>query len=150
MIHPLSSVGQPPHTPERAYTIRAEGIPVTIKGRTCGYLMPDGTYYKRIEGSRHIIRKLHGIGFSNDVIALAEQMGASRIRVVDADTGIEYLSTFAKLRAEGIAWNDRIFGAQLVLRCNQFAQRLPSGALIQPKNTTQPESTQLNMFEVAA
>lgn len=124
----------------------SDGIPIIINDRTCGYKMPDGTYYKRINGSKHIIRKLHGIGFSVDAIAQAESMGATRIRVVDADTSIEYLSTIPTLRTQGIAFNDRVFGAQLVLKCNQFAQRLPNGTLIQPKNT-QPKSEQLNMFD---
>ena len=107
--------------------------------------MPGGVYYKRINGSRHIIRKLHAIGFGLDVLAIVEQMGVERIRVVDADTGIEYLTTIQALRADGIEFNDRFFGKQLALRCNKFAQRLPSGALIQPK-TPQAEPEQLSMF----
>lgn len=148
MILPQSTgVGLPLRTQNQRSN---DGIPVILNDRTCGFVMPDGTYYKRIQGSRHIIRRLNGIGFNIDVIAQAEKLGASRIRVVDADSGIEYLSTMPTLRAQGIEWNDRTYGAQIVLKCNQFAQRLPSGTLIQPKNTTQPESKQLDMFEVAA
>lgn len=122
-----------------------EGIPVVINERTCGFVMPGGVYYKRINGSVHIIRKYHAIGFGLDVLAIIEKMGVERIRVVDADTGISYLTTIQTLRSEGIEFNDRHFGKQLALRCNKFAQRLPSGNLIQPK-IARAEPEQLAMF----
>lgn len=122
-----------------------DGIPIVVNDRTCGFVMPGGTYYKRIKGSVHIIRKFHAIGFGLDVLAIIEQMSVDRIRVVDADTGIEYLATLATLRSEGIEFNDRLFGKQLALRCDKFAQRLPSGALVQPK-TARAEPEQLAMF----
>ena len=60
------------------------GNPITIRGRISGFYMErTREYYRRVDGSRHFLRKPPAI--TNDVAALdmAQQMGADRVRIVE-------------------------------------------------------------------
>lgn len=105
---PVNTERAPSHT-------EIYGNPITIRGRISGFYMErTREYYRRVEGSRHFLRKPPSI--TNDVAALAEaeRMGADRVRIVDSETGNEYACIIAVIRDYGTII-DRGFGRQIAL-----------------------------------
>jgi hypothetical protein len=108
------------------------GNPITVQGRISGFYMErNREYYRRVEGSRHFLRKPPSI--TNDVAALAEaeRLGADRVRIVDAETGIEYTCIIAVIREHG-TYIDRGYGQQIALPFAYWIQTAPDGTTTPP------------------
>lgn len=116
-----------------------DGIPITVKNKTSGFFMPRTlTYYRRVEGSRHFLRKPPAI--TNDAAALAEaeRLGAERVRIVDSETGIEYTCITPIIHDFGFTIN-RGWGEQIALPFAYWIKCAPGGMITQP---TLPKQTQ--------
>lgn len=112
---------------------RDGGIPVfTKKNRVGGFIMPDHTLFKRITGSIHMVKKFDGIGFNNEVLEAAEHEGIERVRIKDAESGVEYVSTVSIIRVHGEPFFHRDYGVQTVLPRKFWQKRHPDGIVINP------------------
>ena len=69
---------------------------------------------KQIDGSKHILRKPHGIAFDRDILHGAEAAGAVRVWIRDRETGDVYRAELAAFWRYGVKLN-RGFGDQVVL-----------------------------------
>jgi hypothetical protein len=99
-----------------------DGIPIKIGERVSGFFMPKTkTYYRRIVGSKHLLKK--PLAITNDVEALvrAESMGADRVRIVDSESGIEYSAPIQLIHEYGVRLN-RGYGDQLALPIAYWVQ----------------------------
>ena len=108
------------------------GQPITVGNKVSGFFMErTSTYYRRIEGSRHFLKKPAGI--ANDIAALneAERLGADRVRIVDTETGIEYTCIIAVIRDYGTLI-DRGYGQQLALPFAYWIKTAPDGTVTPP------------------
>lgn len=119
------------------------GNPITVRGRVSGFFMErTSEYYRKVEGSRHFLRKPPSI--ANDVAALAEaeNLGADRVRIVDSETGNEYACIIAVIRDYGTII-DRGFGRQIALPFGYWIKTAPDGTVTPPtlpkQTKTQPE-----------
>jgi len=98
------------------------------KGKIYAVLEADGTLYKTIHGSRHILRKDGpAICFDIELIEWALSKGAIRAKVKDVETGAVYTASFLKLYREGQVVD---MGHGLQLRCplSLFERRKYDGA----------------------
>lgn len=134
------------------------GNPITIRGRISGfYTERTREYYRRVDGSRHFLRKPPAI--TNDIAALdmAQQMGADRVRIVDSETGMEYLCTIAVIREYGFII-DRGHGQQIALPFAYWIQCAPDGTItqptlpkqLQPRPQPEPAAQQPMLFDMPA
>jgi hypothetical protein len=132
------------------------GNPVTVQGRVSGFYMErTHEYYRKVEGSRHFLRKPAAI--TNDVAALAEaeRLGADRVRIVDSETGIEYTCAIAVIRDYGFSV-DRGYGQQIALSFAYWIKTSPDGTVTpptlpkQPQPQTQPVAQQCALFDMPA
>lgn len=122
------------------------GNPITIRGRISGFYMErTHEYYRRVEGSKHFLRKPPAI--TNDLAALAEaeRLGADRVRIVDSETRIEYLCAIAVIREHGFYLN-RGHGEQIALPLGYWIKCAPDGTITQPTLPKQPEPEQPALF----
>lgn len=128
------------------------GYPITVGGKVSGFVRPERReYYRRVEGSRHFLRKPAGI--TNDLAALAEaeRLGADRVRIVDSETGIEYMCAIPIIYDYG-THIDRGFGKQIALPFQYWIRTAPDGTISAPtlpKPKPEPETTQPPLFEFA-
>lgn len=124
------------------------GQPITVGNKVSGFFMErTSTYYRRVEGSRHFLKKPAGI--ANDLAALAEaeRLGADRCRIVDSETGIEYLCALPIIYEFG-SHIDRGFGQQLALPFAYWIRTAPDGTVTPPTlPKRQPEATQPALFD---
>lgn len=133
------------------------GHPISGNGNVSGFYMPERhEYYRRIVGSRHLLRKPPAI--TNDLAALteAERLGADRVRIVDSETGIEYLCASLTIREYGF-YLDRGHGKQIALPLPYWTQCAPDGTITQPtlpkqkpQPQPQPEAEQPMLFDMPA
>ncbi len=99
-----------------------DGVPIKIGERVSGFFMPKTkTYYRKIIGSKHLLKK--PLAITNDVEALlkAESLGADRVRIVDSETGIEYSAPVQLIHEYGVRLN-RGYGDQLYLMLGYWVQ----------------------------
>lgn len=126
------------------------GQPITVGNKVSGFYMErSNTYYRRIEGSRHFLKKPAGI--ANDLAALAEaeRLGADRCRIVDSETGCEYTCIIPIIREYGTLI-DRGFGQQLALPFQYWVKTAPDGTLTNPTlPKQQPAAQQPALFDFA-
>lgn len=108
------------------------GNPITIRGRISGFFMErTKEYYRRVEGSRHFLRKPPAITNDVDALAEAERLGADRVRIVDSETGIEYLCAILVIREYGFPI-DRGYGKQIGLPFAYWVKTAPDGTITPP------------------
>jgi|688.fasta_scaffold58639_3 hypothetical protein len=132
------------------------GNPITVAGRVSGFYMErTREYYRKVDGSRHFLRKPAVI--TNDVAALAEaeRLGADRVRIVDSETGNEYTCAIAVIRDYGFPV-DRGYGRQIALPFGYWIQTAADGTITaptlpqQPQPQTQPVAQQCALFDMPA
>lgn len=115
-----------------AATAHLTGNPITIRNKVSGFFMErDKTYYRKVLGSRHFLRKPPAITNDVDALAEAERLGADRVRIVDAETGIEYTCILAVVRDYGFPI-DRGYGKQIALPFAYWVKVAPDGAITPP------------------
>lgn len=108
------------------------GNPITIRGKVSGFFMErDKTYYRKVQGSKHFLRKPPAITNDLEVLAEAERLGADRCRIIDAETGVEYLCAILVIREYGFPI-DRGFGKQIGLTFAYWAKVAPDGTITPP------------------
>lgn len=132
------------------------GNPITVQGRVSGFYMErTHEYYRKVDGSRHFLRKPPAI--TSDVAALseAERLGADRVRIVDSETGNEYTCIIAVIRDYGFTV-DRGYGRQIALTFPYWIRTAPDGTVTpptlpkQPKPQPEPATQQPALFEMPA
>jgi hypothetical protein len=128
-MHTIPYDGAPVNLRSR---IELHGHPLRIGGKVSGFYMErTHEYYRRVDGSRHFLRKPPAI--TNDLAALAEaeRLGADRVRIIDSETGIEYLCAIAVIREHGFPIS-RGWGDQVALPFGYWIQCAPDGTITQP------------------
>lgn len=151
MIKQNSTAVNPRRTPSHT---ELYGNPITVQGRVSGFYMAERhEYYRRVDGSRHFLRKPPAI--TNDLAALAEaeRLGADRVRIVDSETGAEYACIIAVIRDYGFTVN-RGHGQQVALLLGYWIKTAPDGTITpptlpkQPKPQLEPAAQQPALFDV--
>lgn len=126
------------------------GNPITIRGRISGFYMErTREYYRRVEGSKHFLRKPPSITNDLGALAEAERLGADRVRIVDSETRIEYLCAIAVIREHGFYLN-RGHNKQLALPLAYWIKCAPDGTITQPtlpKRGPEPVADQPTLFD---
>lgn len=108
------------------------GNPIMVRGRISGFYMKrTREYYRRVDGSRHFLRKPPSITNDVDALAQAERLGADRVRIVDSETGFEYLCIVAVIRDYGFPI-DRGYGQQIALPFAYWVKTAPDGTVTAP------------------
>jgi len=93
-------------------------------GRVIGEVSED-TFRKTVRGSKHMLQSPRGWALDVEVLQAAAEAGASRVLIVDGETGTEYrapLSAFYSNQAVAI---DRGFGLQKVLKLRGWQVKQP-------------------------
>jgi hypothetical protein len=99
-----------------------DGIPIIAAGRTSGFFMPQSkSWYRKVIASKHFLQKPKAITFDCTALALALDMGATSIRIVDSETGTEYTAPIQHVTTFGFDL-DRGFGKQKALLLGYFIQ----------------------------
>lgn len=115
------------------------GHPITIRGRISGFFMErTREYYRKIQGSKHFLRKPLAITNDVDALAEAERLGADRVRIVDSETGIEYTCIITVIRDYGFPVN-RNYGEQIGLPLGYWIKTAPDGTVTPPTLPKQPQ-----------
>ena len=96
---------------EPARPVKSEAIPIYVRGRVVGYV-EDGVFRKRLRGSVHFLRRPPAIAFDISSLHDAQDAGATRVEVTDAETGRVYVARIADVLRDGRRFN-RGFGDQV-------------------------------------
>ena len=103
-----------------------KSIPVKVGNKTYGILFGD-TFRKTIKGSRHLLHKPAAICLDSDALDRAVAAGATRVEVVDTETGTTYSQTIAQVKRAGFVI-DRGWGIQLALVLSAWQVQRPGEA----------------------
>ena len=99
----------------RTNTVRgnvpSNSTPIFALGKVVGEVR-ENIFYKKIKGSRHLLRKPHAIASDINSLLQAKLTGATRMEVVDVETGYIYRATIEEILEKGIEFN-RGFGDQI-------------------------------------
>ena len=91
------------------------GRPVfTDHGKFAGTVFRDGSFFKAIPGSRHMLRVPPSIAYDVTVLQRAEALGGTRLVVVDRETGVRYEAPMPLTWSRGFRVN-RGYGEQRAL-----------------------------------
>ena len=88
-------------------------------GKIVGAVVGD-TFRKRVQSSKHFLRKPPAIAFDVSTLLDAQRAGATWVKVTDADTGRVYRASIHAVLQDGFAVN-RGFGAQVALPLSKWA-----------------------------
>ena len=91
----------------------------TANGRVVGHV-EDGVLWKRVRGSRHMLRKPRAWAFDVQSLRDAEAAGATRVEVHDIDSGMTYSASLRQIRQCGFRVN-RGHGDQIALRLGEWS-----------------------------
>ena len=86
---------------------------IRVKNKVVG-LVENGIFKKKVNGSKHFLRKPPAIAFDVDTINSAKKSGAKHIEIFDKDSNNFYLTRMAKLDEKGFEFN-RGFGKQVAM-----------------------------------
>ena len=103
------------------HSTKPEKINIYIAGKIVGYVATD-TFYKKLAGSRHFLRKPPAIAFDVASLEQAKAAGAEVVKVTDKETGITYTATILHIFAKGKKFN-RGYGEQIYLTMNGWSRR---------------------------
>lgn len=104
-------------------------VQIWVGGRVVGSVK-NGTFFKNIKANGYL-RVPPGIAFSVESLAAAEAAGASRVQVVDRETGTIYRATIEHIRAVGFPVKRTGFEPQIGLPLEGFT-RQRRGDAVQP------------------
>ena len=102
-------------------TTKREKINIYVANRIVGYVAGD-TFYKKLAGSRHFLRKPPAIAFDVSSLEQAKAAGAEVVKVTDKETGITYTATMLHIFAKGKKFN-RGYGEQIYLAMSGWTRR---------------------------
>jgi hypothetical protein len=93
--------------------IKYTPIAIKVGGKTYGIIYGD-ILRKTVKASKHFLHKPAAICLDSDALDRAVAAGATRIEVVDTETGTTYSQTIAHVKRAGFVI-DRGWGLQLAL-----------------------------------
>lgn len=94
------------------------------QGVVCAGILPDGTLYREVRRSRHLLRKPCAWSFEREVLEQAHEAGVRVVEVHDLETGERYTAPLARLWQKGIRLN-RGAGEQIALTLNHWHKQHP-------------------------
>lgn len=118
---------------------KQEGVPIyTSKGNEIGRVV-NGVFYKRVRGSKHMLRRPPAWAF--DVVSLkqAERAGARLVTVIDAESGAEYTTPLPRIWERGREFN-RGYGDQIFMVISDWDTK--GDAMNNPRPTRRRPKTQ--------
>ena len=93
---------------------------VKINKKVVGRVEGD-TLHKTVDSSKHFLRTPPAIAFDELALSKAKEMGASKIKVKDKRTGLEYHTSIVNLNNRGFTFN-RGFGNQVGLSLSEWSK----------------------------
>jgi len=109
-----------PRRPERGWNrvrdgaiSRSNSTPIFSGTKVVG-IVRDGVFIKVVSASRHFLRIPPAIAFDVECILQAISNGATRVQVIDVETGFVYSADIKSIQANGFEFN-RGFGRQIAL-----------------------------------
>lgn len=94
------------------------GTPIEVGGRVVGYVR-DGTFHKRLVGSKHFLRRPPAIALDLQSLHDAAAAGATRVRIFDIEGDAYYNALVTTILRKGFAF-DRGHGVQIALPLAQW------------------------------
>ena len=94
-----------------ARAVKNNSTPIYVNGRVVGRV-EDGVFRKRLRASVHFLKRPPAIAFDVDSLYDAQDAGATRVEVTDAETGRVYVARIADILRDGRRFN-RGFGDQV-------------------------------------
>ena len=79
------------------------------------------TFTKELDSSKDFLRTPRAIAFDELALSKAKEMGASKIKVKDKRTGLEYHTSIVNLSNRGFSFN-RGFGNQIGLALSEWSK----------------------------
>jgi hypothetical protein len=101
-----------------------ESYQIRVSGRLVGEVT-NGTFTKKISGSRHILRKPPAIALSVESLQEAERVGARDIQITDIDLGCVYACTLQHFKSHAFSLQRGGFEPQLALPLELFDVSAP-------------------------
>jgi|TARA_R100000081_G_C4742693_1_gene129826 hypothetical protein len=94
--------------------------PVKVNKKVVGNVDGD-TLHKTVDSSKHFLRTPPAIAFDELALSKAKEMGATKIKVKDKRTGLEYHTSIVNLENRGFTFN-RGFGDQIGLSLSEWSK----------------------------
>ena len=94
--------------------------PVKVNKKVVGNVDGD-TLNKTLDYSKHFLRTPPAIAFDELALSKAKEMGATKIKVKDKRTGLEYHTSIVNLENRGFTFN-RGFGDQIGLSLSEWSK----------------------------
>ena len=94
--------------------------PVKVNKKVVGNVDGD-TLNKTLDSSKHFLRTPPAIAFDELALSKAKEMGATKIKVKDKRTGLEYHTSIVNLENRGFTFN-RGFGDQIGLSLSEWSK----------------------------
>ena len=98
--------------------IQSKSITIWAAGKAVGTVL-DGVFVKRVQASRHFLRKPPSICLDAQSLADAQRAGARLVAITDTETGKTYRADIATIRKHGKTI-DRGHGAQIALSLGKW------------------------------
>ena len=115
------------HSTRFSQGTQVQGQPVfTDGGKFAGTVYPDGTFFKAINGSRHLLRRPPAIAYNVEVLKGAEALGGTRLVVLDKETQTRYEASLTLMWERGVKVS-RGHGLQRALVLRLWAVSQPRG-----------------------
>jgi hypothetical protein len=92
--------------------------PIFIGRSIVGNVSGD-TFFKRVDASRHFLRKPRAIALDVQSLVDAEQAGANKVAVTDKESGKTYYAVIKDIRQDSFVI-DRGYGKQYALTLNRW------------------------------
>lgn len=92
---------------------------VIIEQRVVGYVEGE-TYFKRIQGSKHILRTPPAIAFGVAALKQAEYFGAVNVEITESETNEIYYATIEFIRENGFKIQRGGWEEQIALPLNKW------------------------------
>ena len=94
------------------------------QGAVCAGILPDGTLYREVHRSKHLLRKPPAWCFEREVLEQAHEAGVRLVEVHDLETGERYTAPLARLWQKGFRLN-RGAGEQIALPLQHWHRQQP-------------------------
>ena len=98
-------------------------------------------FIKRVHSAKHFLRKPPAIAFDVDTLTQAQDLGATRVKIIDLDTNSIYIASIELIFEKGFVFN-RGYGIQIGLTLNYWNTSSPTQPnLSKPTKVFKPQST---------
>ena len=135
-VHPASSA-----------TVATQPLFVSGRPKPVAYFAPQThTLQKGIDFDTQLLRQPRAIAFDSDILAQAEALAASQIRVKDLQGGDVWTISFVDFRRYQFSVN-RGFGAQLAVELGRWSRNGQPSELAERERKQANKAAQLSMFD---